>query len=72
MDNLLCVTHGSKTIHLYSPWDIASLYPRGRHVLPIQSAVKSSVNADLLKYPLFARARANMWTGVVGSSAPQP
>lgn len=41
LDNFLCCLEGQKTIHLYSPWEIATLKPKGLETLPIESSLAS-------------------------------
>ena len=63
LDNLHYVLAGRKRVRLWSPWDTASLAPRGVQQLPVESLAGSSLAPDLVKAPRFLEA--DMYEAVV-------
>lgn len=66
LDNLFCVSQGSKIVHLYSPWQLAELDPEPPSKgLPIESRWKSRLFHGPAEWPvgLQATAVAHVRTG---------
>ena len=67
LDNLLCVSKGSKIVHLYSPWQLAELdpHPPGSRPPPVESRWQSRLFHSPAAWPpgLHAHAIAHVQEG---------